>query len=700
MSTTNNFEIKHKSYGRIRINSFYLKYLDVSEEAIESFIKSQDGILDVKLNKITGSLSIQYEPDKICIEEFLEIIKSTPIDVILGILKTYKPKVNNIEKSPSKFRMMAGIIGGILSFFNIPNVILKTTAIVVSMPSFKKALANILKGKLSYQFLDSMALIIAIKRNMFLSVNAMNVFIGLGDYMEEKLSYKAKASIKDLLNVDGESAYIEKDGTKVEVPIDEINHGDIVVVYPGNRIPVDGIIEEGKAIVNESILTGEDTPVLKESGMRVYAGTNVVDGKIYVKVEHKSTETIISKIASIVESYMNQKPTVYDKFNKIADLTVLPIASIALTNQIITKNIVKTSSILTIDYNTNLRVSIPIAIASSISKASRRGILIKGGKSIEELSKINCIVIDKTGTLTKGEPNITDIISLDESISEEELIKIGASLEQRLKHPIAEAIVNLAKEKNIDLYEREDSDYDIGLGISAKLNGEEYRLGSSRYMQKNKISIPKHVKDIVKQKHNESKTVLYLTKYKKIIGLISFRDTIREEARDFVKKIRSLGIKIIMLTGDNEEVAESIAKDIGISEFRARISPEEKAKHVEHIKKQGYRVAMIGDGVNDSIALSAANIGIAMGDGSQIAIDVADIVLVKEDLNLIYNAIKLSKDTMRVVNNNIKFNFTINTLGMLIIMLGSGNPVSAVMINNGSTVLSALYSLTPDLKNE
>lgn len=692
--------VKHKTYGRIRVNSFYLKYLDVSQEAIEEFIKSQDGIIDAKLNKTTGSLSISYDPNKIYIEEFLELINNTPIDVILGILKSYKTKATPKEEKPSKLRMMLGAVGGLLSLTPIfPNTFVKAIAIFGSIPSFKSAATNLLKGKLSYQLLDSLALGITIQRNMLLSANIMNLFIGLGDYLEDKLNQKARASIEDLLNVDGETAYIEKEGTKVEVPIEEISIGDIVVVYAGGRIPVDGIVHEGKAVVNESVLTGEDKPVLKDVGAKVYAGTNVVDGKIYIKVEQKGADTIISKIAYMVESYMDQKPAIYDRFNKLADATVLPILSIGLANQLITRNLAKTSSILTIDYNTNLRVSIPIAVASSISKASNHGVLIKGGRSLEALSNINCIVMDKTGTITKGEPVITDIIPLEENLSQEELLKIAASLEQRLKHPIADAIVNLARQKNLELYEREDSDYDIGLGISAKLENEEYKLGSSRYMANHKISIPKHVKDLVKEKHDEGKTVLYLAKGKKILGLIAFKDTIREEAKEVIQKLTNMNIKIVMLTGDNEEVAQAIAKEVSIKEFRARVSPEEKAKYVEQLKKEGYKVAMVGDGVNDSVALSAADIGIAMGDGSQVAIDVADVVLVKEDLNLIYKAIKLSKDTMKVVNNNIKFNFAINTLGMAIGILGSGNPAFSVMINNGSTILSALYSITPDIKN-
>ncbi len=692
--------VKHKTYGRIRVNSFYLKYLDVSKEAIEEFIKSQDGILDAKVNKTTGSLSISYDPNKIYIEEFLELINSTPIDVILGILKSYKTKPKAKQEEPSKLRMMLGALGGILSLAPVmPLNFVKAIAIFGSLPSFKNALKNLLKGRLSYQLLDSLALGITIQRNMLLSANIMNLFIGLGDYLEDKLNQKAKASIEDLLQVDGETAYIEKDGTKLEVPIEEISIGDTVVVYPGGRIPVDGVVAEGKAVVNESILTGEDKPVLKDVGSKVFAGTNVVDGKIYIRVEQKGADTIISKIAYMVESYMEQKPAIYDRFNKLADATVLPILTIGLANQLITRNLAKTSSILTIDYNTNLRVSIPIAIASSISKASNHGLLIKGGRALEELSKINCLVMDKTGTITKGEPIITDLMPLEEGLSQEELLRIAASLEQRLKHPIADAIVNLAKDRNLELYEREDSDYDIGLGISAKLNGEEYKLGSSRYMANHKIAIPKHIKDLVRIKHDEGKTVLYLAKGKKILGLIAFKDTIREEAKTVIKKLTDMNIKIVMLTGDNEEVAQAIAKEVGIKEFRARVSPEEKAKYVEELKKEGYKVAMVGDGVNDSVALSAADVGIAMGDGSQVAIDVADVVLIKEDLNMIYQAIKLSKDTMRVVNNNIKFNFAINTLGMVIGILGSGNPAFSVMINNGSTILSALYSITPDIEH-
>jgi Cu2+-exporting ATPase len=697
--------VKHKTYGRIRVNSFYLKYLDVSKETIEEFIKSQDGIIDAKLNKTTGSLSISYDPNKIYIEEFLELINNTPIDVILGILKSYKTKPKPKEENPSKLRMLLGVVGGLLSLTPIfPNPFVKAITIFGSIPSFKSAITNLLQGRLSYQLLDSLALGITIQRNMLLSSNIMNLFIGLGDYLEDKLNQKARASIEDLLNVDGETAYIEKDGTKIEVPIEEISIGDIVVVYAGGRIPVDGIVNEGKAVVNESVLTGEDKPVLKEVGAKVYAGTNVVDGKIYIRVEQKGTDTIISKIAHMVESYMDQKPAIYDRFNKLADATVLPILSIGLANQLITRNLAKTSSILTIDYNTNLRVSIPIAVASSISKASTHGILIKGGRSLEAMSKIQYIVMDKTGTITKGEPVITDLIPLEDSLNQEELLRIAASLEQRLKHPIAEAIVNLAKEKSLELYEREDSDYDIGLGISAKLlQGQdtlhEYKFGSSRYMANHKISITKHIKDIARQKHDEGKTVLYLAKDKKIIGLIAFKDMIREEAKDVIRKLKDIGIKLMMLTGDNEEVAQAIAKEVGIEEFRARVSPEEKAKYVEKLKKEGYKVAMVGDGVNDSVALSAADLGIAMGDGSQVAIDVADVVLVKEDLNLIYKAIKLSKDTMRVVDNNIKFNFTINTLGIAMAILGSGNPAFSVMINNGSTILSALYSTTPEIEN-
>ncbi len=695
------YKVEHHIPGRIRISSLYLKHIDIPQENIESFIKSQEGILDAKLNKKAGSLTIEYDPQKIYIEEFLELLEDTPVNFILDLLSSYKPQKIEKEEDGDKSRMYMGAFGVGTALLSIPFPFVRPIAFginaLASFPSFKKAFKNMFKKKkLSFHILDSLALGITLSRGMYLSAGSMNLLIGLGDYIEDKLNKKAEKSIKELLVSDIDKAFVElEDGTKIEVNVEDLEKGQIVCVYPGNRIPVDGIVKEGKGSVNESTLTGEDKPVLKQVGSKVYAGTSLIEGKLYIETINKGADTVISKIAEVVQSYMNSKPMIYDKFNKIADKTVLPLLLLSGAVYFTTRDLIKTSSILIIDYNTNLRVSIPVAMASSISAAASNGVVIKGGITLENLSKVDCIALDKTGTITKGEPVVVDIIPL-EDISDLEILRLSASLEQRLNHPIAQAIVELAKSLNLELLEREDSQYDIGLGIQGKLNGELYYFGSTKYMNKLKIPITKDIKKIISQRHAEGQTLLYLAKDKNILGIITIRDEIRKEAKDVIRALKSIGIKkIVMLTGDNEDVASAIAKEVGVDEFRARIFPEDKAKIVENLKKEGYVVAMVGDGVNDSPALSVADVGIAMGDGAEIAIDVSDVVLIKENLWLIYESILLAKNTMKVTKNNINFNFLINTFGILLSLTNFSNPAISTAINNAGAVLSALYSLVP-----
>ena len=504
-------------------------------------------------------------------------------------------------------------------------------------------------------------------------------FVMLGKYLETLSKGKASAAIKKLVNFQAKKANIIRNGEIVEIDINEVSKGDIVFIKPGEKIPVDGTIIEGHSTIDEAMITGESIPVEKLENDKVYSGSINKDGALKVVVNATEGETLISKIAKLVEDAQMTKAPIArlaDKVSLIFVPTVIFIAVFAalLWWFLIKYNVVSVSqnhfefvltifiSILIIACPCSLGLATPTAIMVGTGKGAELGILIKSGEALEKLNEIDTIVFDKTGTLTEGTPKVIDIVSIDNVLSKDEILKIAASMEVNSEHPLGKAVYDEAKEKNVELYDVKKFLSISGRGVIGEIEEKKYLLGNKKLLLENGIS-NLHEEEIHRYEL-EGKTTILLADEEKLIAFITLADVVRNESIKLIEKLKKENIKTYMLTGDNERTAKVIAKKLGIDDVIAEVSPEDKYKKVKDLQEQGRKVVMVGDGVNDSPALAQADVGMAIGSGTDIAIESADIVLMSKDIETILTAIRLSKATIKNIKENLFWAFFYNSCGI------------------------------------
>ena len=504
-------------------------------------------------------------------------------------------------------------------------------------------------------------------------------FVMLGKYLETLSKGKASAAIKKLVNFQAKKANIIRNGEIVEIDINEVSKGDIVFIKPGEKIPVDGTIIEGHSTIDEAMITGESIPVEKLENDKVYSGSINKDGALKVVVNATEGETLISKIAKLVEDAQMTKAPIArlaDKVSLIFVPTVIFIAVFAalLWWLLIKYNVVSVSqnhfefvltifiSILIIACPCSLGLATPTAIMVGTGKGAELGILIKSGEALEKLNEIDTIVFDKTGTLTEGTPKVIDIVSIGNALSKDEILKIAASMEVNSEHPLGKAVYDEAKEKNVELYDVKKFLSISGRGVIGEIEEKKYLLGNKKLLLDNGIS-NLHEEEIHRYEL-EGKTTILLADEEKLIAFITLADVVRNESIKLIEKLKKENIKTYMLTGDNERTAKVIAKKLGIDDVIAEVSPEDKYKKVKDLQEQGRKVVMVGDGVNDSPALAQADVGMAIGSGTDIAIESADIVLMSKDIETILTAIRLSKATIKNIKENLFWAFFYNSCGI------------------------------------
>ena len=504
-------------------------------------------------------------------------------------------------------------------------------------------------------------------------------FVMLGKYLETLSKGKASAAIKKLVNFQAKKANIIRNGEIVEIDINEVSKGDIVFIKPGEKIPVDGTIIEGHSTIDEAMITGESIPVEKLENDKVYSGSINKDGALKVVVNATEGETLISKIAKLVEDAQMTKAPIArlaDKVSLIFVPTVIFIAIFAalLWWFLIKYNVVSVSqnhfefvltifiSILIIACPCSLGLATPTAIMVGTGKGAELGILIKSGEALEKLNEIDTIVFDKTGTLTEGTPKVIDIVSIGNALSKDEILKIAASMEVNSEHPLGKAVYDEAKEKNVELYEVKKFLSISGRGVIGEIEEKKYLLGNKKLLLDNGIS-NLHEEEIHRYEL-EGKTTILLADEEKLIAFITLADVVRNESIKLIEKLKKENIKTYMLTGDNERTAKVIAKKLDIDDVIAEVSPEDKYKKVKDLQEQGRKVVMVGDGVNDSPALAQADVGMAIGSGTDIAIESADIVLMSKDIETILTAIRLSKATIKNIKENLFWAFFYNSCGI------------------------------------
>lgn len=538
----------------------------------------------------------------------------------------------------------------------------------------------------------------------FESAGIIITFILLGRMLEAKSKSKTSRAITALMELKPKTAVIEKDGVEITVDTDELEIGDIVIIKPGMLVCVDGEVISGASSADESMLTGESVPVDKKEGDRVFSGTVNKNGLLRVRVLKDNSDTALSRIIELIEKAQNAKAPVARLADKISAVFVPTVMAIAALSSLLwfffeqdlgfSLNIFV--AVLVIACPCALGLATPTAVMAGTGKGAAMGALIKSGEALETAHKIDAVILDKTGTVTNGRAVVTDITAENEDA----LLRLAASAEQGSEHTLGEAIVSYAKGKNIGLTPVESFEAVSGRGVKAVTDGREVVIGNSSIMNENGVDTGEF-ENCVSELSAQGKTAMLIAVDKKAVGVIAIADTVKENAAEAVGELKNMGLRVVMLTGDNKITADGIAKRIGIDEVYAQVLPEGKADIVDKYKKQGLTVAMIGDGINDAPALTLADVGMAMGGGTDVAMESADIVLMNSDIMLVPKAIKLSKRTMRIIRQNLFWAFAYNTLGIPVaagLLHIFGGPLLSPMLAAAAMSLSSVSVVTNSLR--
>ena len=512
-----------------------------------------------------------------------------------------------------------------------------------------------------------------IKPEVYFDTSALIiVLILLGRLLEARAKGQTSEAIKKLMGLRPKTARVIREGKEMDIPVEEVLVGDTIIVRPGEKIPVDGIVKDGKSAVDESMITGESIPVKKKAGDEVIGATINKTGSFKFQTTKVGKDTALAQIIKLVQDAQGSKAPIQRLADVISGYFVPIVISIAIATFVIWFNfgpfpaltfaLLTFVAVMIIACPCALGLATPTAVMVGTGKGAEKGILIKGGESLETAHKLDTIVFDKTGTLTKGEPEITDIVTIN-AYSEEEILKYAASAEKVSEHPLGEAIIKRAREKKIELHDPKNFNAIEGHGIEAEVDGKKVLLGNLKLMQKQQIVV-RNLEEKAEELAGDGKTPIYVSLEGKAAGLIAVADTLKENSLQAVEKLKKLGLEVIMLTGDNKKTAEAIARNAGIDRVLAEVLPEDKVNEIKSLQSGGRRVAMVGDGINDAPALAQADVGIAIGSGTDVAMEASDITLIKGDLRGVVSAIELSKRTIKIIKQNLFWAFFYNTAGI------------------------------------
>ena len=684
------FVIKHEIKGRMRIHVSQYRMSYEQADTLLYFLHSNKYVTFAKVYERTGDAVISYVGDRTEMIRTLQQFSYEKVDVPAGVVENSGRELN----AKYQEKLIGKIVCRYAGRMFLPYPLRACVTTVKSVKYLWKGLQCLWQRKIEVPVLDATAIGVSIFRNDIETAGSVMFLLGIGELLEEWTHKKSVDDLARTMSLNAGKVWLKREDQEVLVQTSEIRPGDEVVVHMGNVIPFDGIVSDGEAMVNQASLTGESVPVRRIVENSVYAGTVVEEGELTVLIKEVGGSSRFEKIVTMIEESEKLKSALEGKAEHLADkLVPYSLGGTALT-YLLTRNVNKAISVLMVDFSCALKLAMPISVLSAIREASLYHVTVKGGKYLEAVADADTIVFDKTGTLTKAKPTVVDVVSFN-GAEPDELLRIAACLEEHFPHSMAKAVVDAAQQKNLAHEEMHTKvEYIVAHGISTTIDGKRAVIGSSHFVfEDENCTIPEGKQELFDSLPKEY-SHLYLAIEGKLAGVICIEDPLREEAEAVVNSLKRAGItKVVMMTGDSERTAAAIAKRVGVDEYYSEVLPEDKAGFIEKEKAAGRKVIMIGDGINDSPALSAANVGIAISDGAEIAREIADITVGSDDLYQIVTLKLLSDSLMKRIRGNYRFIVSFN-LGLILCgVAGILQPTTSALLHNTSTLLISLKSV-------
>ena len=701
------FSFCHSMPGRIRLSIPALGQNRKLGEICLGWLRAQDGIKTARINYDCASLVLEYDPAheqrllallngfrSMSLADVKALCASAAQDA--GAPRASVPEVSKRSPLalPTLSLFMAFSANPVIAAVNMP--LMLWNAIPIAKRAWK-VWAN--ESRLNIDVLDTLAITASVLQGNPLAGCIVTWLIKLGDWIRDLTAAGSRRAINELLEFQSKTAWLLRDGEVVSIPAAELQNGGIVVVYPGEMIPVDGEIIDGSATIDQKTITGEGLPVHRGKGEAAFAATVIREGQITLRALRVGTATTAGQIVRLIESAPIGDTRMQNHAERFADRLVAPTLALATGTAMVSGDFNRFLSLVIVDYGTGIRVAAPTSVLSSMTLAARTGMIIKSGGHMEKLAGIDTMVFDKTGTLTHGTPAVIDVISYQNSITPNHLLGLAAAAETKLQHPVAEALRTRARQLAVNIPPCNETTYRLGLGVEGQVNGYYVHVGNQRFMRQSQIAVDASALDRAAL-DERGYSSLYIAVDGKLAGLVPYSDEIREESRSVIQRLHALGVKnSIMLTGDNAVVARAVCENLGLTEHFADMLPADKADVIQQLQRQGRRVAMVGDGINDSPALSFADVGIAMKHGAEVTHESADVILMEDSLWKLVKAVEISQGAVSLIKQNYAIVAALNTLALgLALPGGLITPEVTALISNGSAILASFNGIRPILR--
>ena len=685
----------HESPGRIRVHAMQKRMTMAQADILEYYLKAQEGVIEAKVYDRTGDAVIFYEGKR---EGMILALSRFSYKGNEGLVPSQTGRALNREYED---KLVLTVVDRVISTLFYPIPLKRVITGVKAIPYLFKGLQTLFQRKIEVSLLDAVAISASILTGDYDTASSVMFLLSVGEILEE---WTHKKSVDDLartmsLNVDKVWTLVQ--GEEVLLPLTEVEVGQEIIVRTGNMIPLDGKLSFGEAMVNQASMTGESIPVRKKIGSSAYAGTVVEEGECRIRVEKLAGSGRYDRIVKMIEESEKLKSATEDKASHLADkLVPYSLGGAALT-YLLTRNVTKALAFLMVDFSCALKLSMPVAVLSAMREAGKHKISVKGGKFMEAISEANTIVFDKTGTLTYAKPKVEDIITFNNA-DENEMLRMAACLEEHYPHSMANAVVAEAEARDLHHAERHSKvEYVVAHGISSIYEGKHVLIGSHHFIFDDEhCTVPKGEEEKLASVPPEH-SALYLAVDGELTTVILISDPLRKEAVGVIQDLKALGIdKVVMMTGDNKKTAHAVARMVGVDEFHAEVLPEDKASFIQEEHRLGRKVIMVGDGINDSPALSEADAGIAISAGAAIAKEVADITIQEGDLYELVILKKLSNRLMKRIHSNYNFIIGFNAMLIAFGLAGIMTPSNSALFHNISTIATGLKSMTPLIPEE